>query len=123
MIGYAFVLARWVSHDFHRDCAFGTHYSHALGVVASSQGGIAGGIFLAVRDTSRGCRGSNGRTSQQVQFASAGDRLHAAVHRELAIDMFEMHFDGRDGEVQFLRNRSIGQARGQDPQHFQLAFG
>ena len=52
-----------------------------------------------------------------------GKRLGAAIDGELAIDMFEVDFDSCDGQVELLRDRAIGLASGERPQHVQFALG
>jgi hypothetical protein len=93
-------------------CAFGAQYSPSLGVAASSERGIAGVFSWPFEGRAEQGSGSNGGTLQQVQFAGAGDRLHAAVYCQFAVDMLEVYFDSGDGKIELLRDRAIGQAGG-----------
>src|SRR5712691_1219735 len=64
-----------------------------------------------------------GGRCEQPQLASAVDRLGAAVHAELGVDVAHVRLHRAEREVEFTPDLGGGKVAGQEAEHAQLALG
>ena len=82
-----------------------------------------GGLSRRVRSVASGRAAQPRRRAEQMQLASARDRVATAGHAELAVDLLEVRLDRVDRDVELAGDLPVGHDRREVAQDRQLTLG